>query len=270
MGLTKSAVQEATAQTQTAQTGYLGKLGLKVTRRVVPTKSIHPNPWNYRGMSPAMFEKEKTSIETYGYIRPILTRIRAEGGEEIIDGEHRWLVMDQHVKAEEMEIDCLGVIDDRLAKKLTIVLNETHGEVRYDDLAQLVAELDAQDGHLDLLDELPFDPAELKALLSLNDQPEYGEPPPVDDLDDGEERASVPPKADEPEWETLTLSVPSALKERFLSAVKALTADVKKVPKEVRQGIALDRMLDAHEAQQKIAGTPQPKPRTRTKSAPPS
>lgn len=222
---------------------------LKVTRRTVSIRDIHPNTWNYRGMTDAMFQKEVTSIKTYGYIRPILVRARAGGGFEILDGEHRWRATDS-LGFEEIDVDDLGTVDDRTAKKLTIVLNETHGEVRYDDLSKLVAELDAQGGHEDLLTELPFPDAELKALLMLPMSPDYDETS-LDDIDDGEEREKRDSMV--PEWDTLTLQIPAGLKERFEKAARELTADTKKIPKEVRAGLALERLLEAHEAQVKVS-----------------
>lgn len=236
-------------------------MGLNVKRRTVDIGEIHPNPWNYRGMSEAMFEKEVTSIRTYGYIRPILVRKRAAGGFEIIDGEHRWKATGS-LGFERIEVDDLGDIDDRTAKKLTVVLNETHGDVRYDDLSKLIAELDAQGGHEDLLKELPFPDAELKALLALTDVPEYTAPE-VTDLDDGEDRSSGQSKAGD-EWETFTAQVPAAFGERFAATVKAITADVKRVPKDVRIGIALERLVDLHEAQAK---TEERRAQTRTRRA---
>jgi ParB-like chromosome segregation protein Spo0J len=223
---------------------------MALVRDTVPHDLVKPNPWNYRGMSREMFVKELRSIKKYGNIRPILTRTLPDGAREIIDGEHRWRAAGK-LGHTTMPIDDLGIIDDRIAKKLTIVINETHGDVRYDDLARLVAGMAAEGGTDDLYADLPYPELEMRDLLKSTEDSFAGLED-LEDIDDGEDRQSVPPDASE--WETLTLKIPTGTKERFDRAVRALTKDEKKIPKEVRQGMALDAMLEAHEAAKKPVG----------------
>lgn len=227
----------------------------RVEHRDVEIAAIKPNPWNYRGMSQAMFEKEVTSFRTFGYINPILTRRHPSGeGFEIIDGEHRWKAA-QHLGI--TEIDLVELVDDetgepideRTAKKLTIVLNETHGDVRYDDLGKLVATLDAEGGHRDLLEQLPFPDAELKALLALfDDTSRAPEPEPEPEVEEKDEVK----KDYVDDWELAQIRLPPGAREVLEKAVMAATEDTKKMPKEVRLGVGIERIAEAFLATHKV------------------
>lgn len=242
----------------------------RATHKDVLVANIHPNPWNYRGMSETMFEKEVQSFLTFGYLSPILVRrlIGSSTAFEIIDGEHRWkAAQDPRVGAIAMEVVELmhfdgSALDDRTAKKLTIVLNETHGDVRYDDLGKLVGELDAEAGHLDLLEQLPFPSAELKAMLALFDNRGAGHL----DNDDSNKDADRDVEADAAnaktdEWEHVQFRLPPKARAAIDRAVAAITEDIAKMPKEIRLGVGIERLADEYLARRKLEGRPAPEPK---------
>jgi hypothetical protein len=246
-------------------------MGLKrIEHRNVSVDNIEKNPWNYRGMSEAMFEKEVSSFLAFGYINAILVR-RIEGKPgrfQIIDGEHRWkAAQDERVGMKAIDVVELAMpdgapLDDRTAKKLTIVLNETHGDVRYDDLSKLIADLDATDGHSDLLEELPFPAAELKAMLALFDTGSSGHLGGDDDGaggGDDEDDDSDGSKVDE--WEHVQLRLPPKARAAIDRAVAAITEDIAKMPKEIRLGVGIERLAEEYIARRKASGQPTPAPK---------
>ncbi len=145
--------------------------------RVVPIDHVTPNPRNYKPMTPDQFAREVALIEKYGFLIPIPCRavkfiantpddLEASAW-EIIDGEHRWRALKQLGRTE-IAINDFGVVSDREAAKLMIILNEQHAEPQYDQLGKLIADLAAEaDGIGDLLAELPFPEAEVRALAVL-------------------------------------------------------------------------------------------------------
>lgn len=143
--------------------------------RVVPIGDVKPNTYNYRGMRKDVYEKEMKSIQEYGFIAPPHVRSSNEHGPlgfyELIDGEHRWRACSD-LGYKEIPVNDLGMVPDRKAKKLCIILNETHGEPKYEDLSSLLASL-AEDDMDDLIEELPFPDAELRALAALPQIPDY-------------------------------------------------------------------------------------------------
>ena len=54
---------------------------------------IHPNPWNPNRMTEEMMDTTEASICQQGFIDPVKVRINEQGLIEIIDGEHRYLVL---------------------------------------------------------------------------------------------------------------------------------------------------------------------------------
>ncbi len=232
----------------------------RIEHRNVACTNIEPNPWNYRGMSQAMFEKEVSSFLAFGYINPILVRRLGGGKFQIIDGEHRWrAAQDERVGLTAIDVVELAhqdgaALDDRTAKKLTIVLNETHGDVRYDDLSKLIAELDAEQGHVDLLTELPFPAAELKAMLALFDPGTSGH---IDDGGDGEgagESDDDNDNDDAESWEHVQLRLPPAARAEIERAVAGITEDIAKMPKEVRLGVGIERLAHEFLVRKKLEG----------------
>lgn len=136
-----------------AGTAVLTRMGEAI---LVPAIQLHPNPWNPNRMDDAMLEKERASIEQFGFVDPITVREVGVPDYEIIDGEHRWMV-GQGMGMTEFPCWNLGIIDDDIARQLTIVLNETRGTTDEDRLAILVQDLLKRRDERGLRAVLPFD-----------------------------------------------------------------------------------------------------------------
>ena len=92
----------------------------------VDINSVHPNKWNPNVEPPLVYEKLLESIKQHGFTQPILVR-EYVGEYQIIDGEHRWKAC-KELKFTNIKIESLGEIDDKIAKLLTLLLNNIHGE----------------------------------------------------------------------------------------------------------------------------------------------
>lgn len=145
----------------------------KIKTTWVSIGDVEPNPWNPNRQNETIQRAERESIETYGFIDPITVRtnpLKAQGESDaswqIIDGEHRWGA------AKDLGYDEVPIVvyecDDRTAKKLTVILNETKGEADLPSLGQLLADIrtEGEDG---FEIALPYSGAELSNLLSLAD-----------------------------------------------------------------------------------------------------
>lgn len=225
---------------------------MKSEHRMVPITELNPNAWNDNRMSPKMYEKERRSIRDFGFIDPITVRPRAEGGYEILDGEHRWRAASEEYAAgtaglAELPVTVLVDCDDRTAKKLTIILNRMRGQSQQELTAKLVASL-APEGLDDLTNHLPFDDGELRVLL---------------DLAAGAWDLGAEPKSlvlgDPDEWATLKTRIP---KEAVSVVERALDACAQELAikgtRESKRGLALEAMCADY-----LAGAEKP---TKTKA----
>lgn len=131
----------------------------------IDKKRIHPNPWNPNRLNPRTLEALGESINWVGQVQEILVRPHPEIENEyqIIDGEHRFLELSGSVFANIIE----GLTDAE-AKKLTIVMDSTRGELDKVDLSYLLKEIqiDMKD---DLITALPFEVDELARLIDIAD-----------------------------------------------------------------------------------------------------
>jgi len=157
------------------QTLSWGK-GLKA--EMVDLSRCRKNPWNPNKMSEAMFEKERLSIRTYGFVEPIKVRVIVNDPSnlylyEIIDGEHRWKAATAEGMTEVPAIN-LGVMDDAKAKKLTIIANELRGAPEPVLLAALIKDLSDSTSIEDLAKELPMTAVELDSLVKSTTQFDWG------------------------------------------------------------------------------------------------
>lgn len=142
---------------------------------------LHPNPWNPNQMSEDMLGKEIESIHRFGFVDPITCREVGLNDYQIIDGEHRWRCAadhsdacvkvkgkyTEHVGLRQLPITNLGMIDDHIAKQLTIVLNETRGEAEPKKLGQVLTNLLAGEPMAELLELLPFTQPQFEELAQL-------------------------------------------------------------------------------------------------------
>jgi len=127
----------------------------------IPLKQINPAKYNPRkDLKPGdpEYEKLKKSMETFGYVEPIVWNKRTG---QIVGGHQRFKVL-QHQG--ETEIECVVVdLDEQREKALNIALNKVSGERDLPKLADLISELD--DGIFDV-SITGFDAAEIEHLFS--------------------------------------------------------------------------------------------------------
>ena len=137
-----------------------------------PRKRLQPGDEEY--------ERLKTSIETFGYVDPII--INADG--TVIGGHQRLFVLrDLGYSEADVAVVDLSKADE---KALNIALNKISGEWDEEKLAEIFAELDAEGYDLSLTG---FDEDELAGLLSGTD---------ADFVDMEKADEDVPEPADEP------------------------------------------------------------------------
>lgn len=138
-----------------------------------------------------MFAKAIESIHRFGFVDPVTVRdLTVHHGPEpedrreiyqIIDGEHRWRgarehsgacvkiksKYTEHIGLRQIPIANLGVLEDSVAKQLTIVLNETRGDYRPKEMGVLLTSLLAAEPLPELLEVLPFTPERFQELAEL-------------------------------------------------------------------------------------------------------
>ena len=137
-----------------------------------PRKRLQPGDEEY--------ERLKTSIETFGYVDPII--INADG--TVIGGHQRLFVLrDLGYSEADVAVVDLSKADE---KALNIALNKISGEWDEEKLAEIFAELDAEGYDLSLTG---FGEDELSGLLSVTD---------ADFVDMEKADENVPEPADEP------------------------------------------------------------------------
>lgn len=146
-----------------------------ITIVYVGVELIDPNPWNPNRQNDDEFTAELQSIETFGFIAPIIVRPKPEHDLldidprprfEVIDGEHRLRAALQleHATVPAVVLD----LTDVQAKKLTVVMNETRGKADPALLGKLFADLQAELGDLALLSHaLPFDERTIADFIEL-------------------------------------------------------------------------------------------------------
>jgi len=104
----------------------------------VDINELRPNSWNPNQMDHEIYEKERESLEKFGYVQPITVRqVEESAGFEIIDGFHRWKLL-KELGWEDVEVNTLGKISESQAKQLTLILNHLRGEPDQIMLAKLV------------------------------------------------------------------------------------------------------------------------------------
>ena len=130
------------------------------TQLEVPLILINPNQWNPNQQEIKLFNKLKDSIRENGFTSPILVR-EIKDEYEIIDGEHRYKAC-KELGYESIKIENIGVIEDSVAKVLTIALNNIRGQDDVLKRAEILKQLN--DGQLALL---PWDKKEIQNELDL-------------------------------------------------------------------------------------------------------
>ena len=127
----------------------------------LPLEKLNPAKYNPRkDLKPGdpEYEKLKKSMETFGYVEPIVWNKRSG---HVVSGHQRLKVL-QHQG--HTEADCVVVdLDEQQEKALNITLNKVSGEWDLPKLADLINELD--DGIFDI-SLTGFDAAEIENLFS--------------------------------------------------------------------------------------------------------
>lgn len=146
---------------------------LTTRQATVKADRLLPNPWNPNRMTAAMRAKLVESIQEYGMIDPLTVREdMLHGGiqpfYQIIDGENRFVVAkDEGIH--EFECTVVDGLTDAQAKKLTIVMNELHGQADPDKLGDLLGEILTLTSLDELRVALPYDDKTLGSFLQLPD-----------------------------------------------------------------------------------------------------
>jgi len=136
----------------------------------IPIGDLHPNSWNVNKLNAFQYAKLIESIQTYGFWDPILARkCVLHGDYEIVGGEHRWRAAGQ------LNYDMLPVIvremDDVIARKISVIDNELHGQADPVTLGALLREIMEQEGPVEVLRGLPFTDDILRSLTGFSPLP---------------------------------------------------------------------------------------------------
>jgi hypothetical protein len=137
--------------------------------RAVPLhpSQLEPNDWNPNRMKERTQEALRESLDWVGQVEEILVRPHPEKQEvyQIINGEHRWKEMQDE---EVIYVNIIHDLSDAEAKKLTVVLDSTRGEMDKIDLAKLLADIQ-QDMGVDTIKAVPYTENELNELIKLSE-----------------------------------------------------------------------------------------------------
>lgn len=127
----------------------------------IPVEKLNPAKYNPRkDLKPGdpEYEKLKKSIETFGYVEPVIWNKRTG---HIVGGHQRLKILLEQGAA---EVDCVVVdIDETEEKALNVALNKVSGDWNLPKLADLISELDEAMFDIDLTG---FDAAEIEDLFS--------------------------------------------------------------------------------------------------------
>lgn len=137
--------------------------------REVSLDDVVPNGWNPNVQNAKVAKAERESIETFGFIDPVLVRPHPthEGKFQIVDGEHRWKTLRDLGRTSVPVI--VRDLTDEQAKKLTVMMNEIGGDPDQLLLAQLLDDISGMD---DFAVGLPYSEKELAKMLAFAQEPE--------------------------------------------------------------------------------------------------
>lgn len=133
----------------------------QVVQGRAPVDSFYPNPWNTNHMTVEAEAKLDVSVARFGIYKPIVVRPRAEGGLEILGGQHRWESAKRAGLADVLFVN-VGPVDDKTAKEIGLVDNGRYGEDDTLALSRLLKELGAED----VGSFLPYTEGELETILA--------------------------------------------------------------------------------------------------------
>lgn len=136
-------------------TAQLQSSRLTPSNITIAREKLLPNPWNPNRMTGVMYAKALESIQLYGFIDPLLVRQVSDTIYQIIDGEHRFRA-GSDLGMTEFSCVSLGEVSDIDAKKLTIVMNELHGQADPTRMGDLLNEILSLTSMEELLEALPY------------------------------------------------------------------------------------------------------------------
>lgn len=188
---------------------------------------IELNPWNPNRTTETQQKAIGESLGWVGQVLEILVRPHPEkeGKYQVIDGEHRLAELDKAGK-QLVFVNCLHGLSDADAKKLTIIMNETRGSADKIELAQLLADINANytaEGLSDMMGVgLPYDPKELDELIKLagTDWDSFGGNEEGDNDSDREFESQE-------EWKMLTIKMPVESFEILEDVYKLIEEEIK-------------------------------------------
>ena len=165
----------------------------------VPAALLDENPWNPNRMTGFMYAKARESIAEFGFVAPVVCRASGDRY-QIVDGAHRYRAAVDLGLAEIPIVIVDGLSDDQ-ARKLTVVLNELHGQPDPGRLADLLGGLLGGGSVEEVLHALPFTADVLRGYVGLGG---VELPEPV--------RAERPKRQEEP-WSERTFRLPTSVNE---------------------------------------------------------
>ena len=134
----------------------------------ISLSNLVPAPWNSNAMDRAMLARLAKSVNTFGFLEPLIVRDMGDGEFEIIGGSHRFQVLKE---TDAVTAPCVIVeADDESARLLSQALNHIEGEddpaMRAESLRRILAKFSESDV-LSILPETSKSLAELSNFGSL-------------------------------------------------------------------------------------------------------
>ncbi len=207
--------------------------------------ALTPNSWNPNSVGVENMEKLKASLKANGFFKPVLYRTTKSGEKEIIGGEHRIIAADE-LGMKVPTID-LGEITDAMAKKLTLMDNDSYGENDTAQIAKVLADLEKSG--VNITEEMTYSEDELSELLNMTVDVNFDD---LDDLDDIELGVSEEPREqvqrdEETVFKTIKVKVDISDSEDFEDMVQASMErhDIEDSDPAVARGLVLKQLLEA-------------------------
>jgi len=143
---------------------------IRIDIQNVNIEDIYPNPWNPNKQSQRVEEATQESIGNYGMLDPITVRPHPSEKDkfEIIDGEHRQRAC-INLGMKEIPVNVIHELSEQDARKLTIIANETRGQVDKISLSELLNDLNKEMSADELILGLPYYKNELQDLINMGD-----------------------------------------------------------------------------------------------------
>jgi hypothetical protein len=122
---------------------------------IIPIDKLVPADWNYKQDDQEKSEKLKNNIKRNGQIENIIVRELDTGFFEVVNGNHRYMVM-KTLEIENVLCYNLGQISLNQAKRIAIETNEMKFSSDQVKLAEIFNELLNEFSKEDLIETMPF------------------------------------------------------------------------------------------------------------------